>query len=260
MKLSIFENKEKFVALFGILKNASSIINIYINNEILHLQGMDKSHVCLYDCTINKDWFDTFEKDTQEMETICFDTHTFYSIINSCHTNQIINIHYSKSADTIHIDLMNNEKDEKREFNKYFKIPLVNYDHELIKIPTVEYEAEIKINSKKIYDIISQMSSFGNDVQILCLDDAIELVTEGMNGEMMVKIPMDDLIEFAICEGENINILYSLNYIHKMCVSTKLSNEIEFFISVDSPMKIKYDLGKNSYLLFFIAPKISEKD
>ena len=43
-----------------------------------------------------------------------------------------------------------------------------------------------------------------------------------------------------------------------MCLSTKLSQELEISISLEYPLKIKYDLGKNSSLVFFIAPKITE--
>jgi hypothetical protein len=41
-----------------------------------------------------------------------------------------------------------------------------------------------------------------------------------------------------------------------MCITTKLSAEIEWSISADIPLKIKYDLGDNSSVMFFIAPKI----
>ena len=36
----------------------------------------------------------------------------------------------------------------------------------------------------------------------------------------------------------------------------KLSNEIQFSISPDKPMRISYDLGDESSVVFFIAPKV----
>ena len=40
-----------------------------------------------------------------------------------------------------------------------------------------------------------------------------------------------------------------------MCITNKLSSEIQFSISKEFPMKINYDLGDNSIIEFYIAPK-----
>ena len=73
---------------------------------------------------------------------------------------------------------------------------------------------------------------------------------------MVVNIPIDDLTEFAIIEGETIDLTDSLTYISKMCITNKLSNEVGFSISSECPMKISYDLGDQSHMVFYIAPKI----
>jgi hypothetical protein len=73
---------------------------------------------------------------------------------------------------------------------------------------------------------------------------------------MLVDIPIDDLTEFSILEGEEVDLNYSLTYINKMCLTNKLSNEIQFSISPDKPMRISYDLGDESSVVFFIAPKV----
>jgi proliferating cell nuclear antigen len=102
------------------------------------------------------------------------------------------------------------------------------------------------------------MLMFGTDINVCCSEEQIKFITNGTAGEMTVNIPIDDLKEYSIAEGEVIDLNYSLNYIGKMCLTNKLSNIIEFFISPDFPMKIKYDLGDESYMIFYIAPKISE--
>ena len=43
-----------------------------------------------------------------------------------------------------------------------------------------------------------------------------------------------------------------------MCITNKLSSDIEFSLSNDCPMKINYDLGDNSSLTFYIAPKLAD--
>jgi len=256
MKITISEKHKKdlFIAVFQILKNCSTIVNIRFDLDNLLIQGMDKSHICLFDISIQKKWFNHYE--VNELTKIAFDTNIFHLIISNKTDGYDILIH-SETEDNLNIDLLVSEN-TKGEFNKHFKIPLCEYDYEEMIIPTTDYEAEFSISSKKICEIISQMVVFGTDINIRCSEEKIDLVTNGVTGEMLVNIPIEDLTEFSIIEDEKINLTYSLSYMNKMCLTNKLSSEIEFFISSESPMKIKYNLGDESTLMFFIAPKMSD--
>ena len=256
MKITIRDKHKKdlFIALFHILKNCSTIINISFDIENVHIQGMDKSHICLFDIYIQKKWFNNYEVD--ELTKVAFDINVFHLIISNKTDGYDILIH-SESEDNLNIDLLISEN-TKGEFNKYFKIPLCEYDYEEMDIPSTDYAAEFYISSKKICEIVNQMVVFGTDINIQCSEEKIDMITSGVTGEMLVNIPIDELTEFSIIEGETINLTYSLSYMNKMCLSNKLSSEIEFFMSSESPMKIKYDLGDESTLMFFIAPKIND--
>ena len=63
MRIQITDKKKKdiFVSVFQVLKNCSSLICVMFETELVHIQGMDKSHVCLFDAKINSTWFNTFE-------------------------------------------------------------------------------------------------------------------------------------------------------------------------------------------------------
>ena len=165
-------------------------------------------------------------------------------------------IHFD-GEDNINIDLVA-PSHLKGEFDKHFKISLVDYEYEEMNIPVVDYDAEFSIAAKKLCEITSQLLSFGSDISIKCSEEKIDLVTDGIAGEMLVNIPIDDLNEYSIVEGDVIDLKYSLNYISKMCLTNKLSSEVIFSISADCPMKINYDLGDDSSIVFYMAPKISD--
>ena len=258
MKLVISDKSKKdiFIALFQTLKNCSTIICIIFKDDHIYIQGMDKSHICLFDVKIMCSWFNEYSKSNNDLDKICFDTQAFYNIISTKQDGHSINIQFESNPDTLNINLIVIEGIKGTgEFNKYFKLPLVDFDYEIMSVPIVDYDAEFTITSKKIYEITSQMLSFGDDINIKCSDLSIDLVSEGVMGEMLVSIPIDDLTEYSIAEDDIIDLKYSLVYIHKMCITNKLSNEIQFCISKEFPMKIKYDLGDNSTIVFYIAPK-----
>ena len=225
----IIRNKHKkdlFVALFQILKNCSTLVNVNIKKDLFHIQGMDKSHICLFNVNIHKDWFD--EYDIEDDIKICIDANIFHMIISNKNDGLDIVIKI-ETEDYLNVHLFSTEH-SKGEFNKYFKIPLAEFDYDEFDLPNVDYDADFSISSKQICDIVSQMIQFGSDINVKCSEEKIDLITNGITGEMLVNIPIDDLNEFSIVEGDTIDINYSLSYIHKMCLTNKLSNEIHFSI------------------------------
>ena len=126
-----------------------------------------------------------------------------------------------------------------------------------MNIPSTEYDSEFQFPSKKVTDMLSQLSNFGDDLNIKCSQDCVDFKASGNSVEMRVNIPTDDMTSYAIIEDEEVNLTYSLIYVNKMCITNKLSNDIEFSLSNEAPMKINYNLGNESSLMFYIAPKLS---
>ena len=258
MKIQICDKKKKeiFVSLFQVLKNCSSLISTTFETEFAHIKGMDKSHVCLFDVKINQKWFTNYE--IEKTIKICFDSSVFHSIISTKSDNQDLIIKMDNdNPDILHINFESQEI-KKGDFKKTFKMPLVEYEYEEMIIPTVDYDAEFSLSSKQITDMFSQLSNFGNDIIINCSEEDISLTTNGITGEMRVDIPIDDLTSYSIIESGKIILTYSLTYINKMCITNKLSNDVDFSLSNDCPMKISYSLGDDSSMIFFIAPKLNE--
>jgi proliferating cell nuclear antigen len=277
VQISDKNKKEVFVSVFQVLKNCSSIISCTFEEELFHIQGMDKSHICLFDVKLNKNWFDKY--DIVEKKNISFDSNIFHSIISTNSENQIFIFKMdSDNQDVLNINFINydkkednnQEKDKKRKnkkdkisddskkFQKFFKLPLTENDYDELNIPNRDYDVEFCLSSKHIDDIFTQLSLFGNDIKIYCSQEDINLSTNGVSGEMLVKIPIDDISSYSIVEDEEIILNYSLIYLNKMCITNKLSEEIEFSLSAEFPMKINYSLGGESYITFYMAPKVND--
>ena len=258
MRIQISDKKKKdiFVSLFQVLKNCSTLISITFEPDVAHIQGMDKSHVCLFDVKLHKNWFTNY--DIIDSTKICFDSNVFHSIISTKSENQDLIIKMnSDEKDVLYVNFESIEA-KKGDFKKSFKMPLAEYEYEEMNIPTVDYDAEFSLLSKQITDMFSQLNNFGNDIIINCSETSISLTTNGITGEMRVDIPIDDLSSYSIVEGEDITLTYSLAYINKMCITNKLSSDVEFSLSNECPMKISYDLGDNSLMIFFMAPKMND--
>jgi proliferating cell nuclear antigen PCNA len=263
MKFQIRDKKKKdlFISIFQVLKNCSNTICCVFDKETLRIQGMDKSHVCLFEVTLNQSWFDEYA--LEEKKIVSFDSTMFHSIISTKSDHQCLLFKMDDTDDVLLIDFLPLEEDlevkskkKDKSFKKFFKLPLTTNDYEELHIPDADYDAEFTICSKHIDDIFTQLGAFGNDIVMQCSEENIFFTTNGVTGEMRVQIPIDDVSSYSVVEGEELELTYSLLYLNKMCITNKLSEHIEFSLSNDCPMKIHYPLGEKSNMVFYMAPKV----
>ena len=99
---------------------------------------------------------------------------------------------------------------------------------------------------------------FGDTMDLQCSEDKIMLYSQSQTmGKMFVEIKIDDLTAFAIDEGDELKLSFSLNSLHSVCMYNKLASEIEIKIKTDFPMKLIYSLGEdNIKMTFYLAPKM----
>ena len=285
MRLTI-ENKSKmemFVALFQLLKNWGSCLNLHFEKTRLYIQSMDKSHICLSSINISSNWFSHYEIDNPA--NISLDANNFAIMMNYAlkHSKMEIKFEDESDPDTIFINLSSSSsnnnictnssdmlvepkkkgkvskvKEDHNKFDHFFELGLIEVEQDTLNIPEVEYDVDFTMKSDNFSELISELMVFGSNLNIMCNEENLEFNASGDAGKLKVNIPIDDLNEYAIAEGDSLDISYSLTHLGKMCLSTKLGQYVSLSISTEYPMAIKYDLGDNSSVAFYIAPKISE--
>jgi proliferating cell nuclear antigen len=109
-----------------------------------------------------------------------------------------------------------------------------------------------------LVDVLAELNTFGTDLSIFCNEDKLELYSGGESAKLKVNIPIDELNEFAISDGEDFNLSFSLNHICKMCSSNKLGTNVTVSLSSEFPMALKYNLGDEGTVVFYIAPKVTD--
>jgi len=261
MKLTI-ENKgklEMFVAIFQLLKNWGSYLSLQFELGQLYIQSMDKSHICLSSIIIKAVWFSEYKVETDTNITV--DAASFAIMMNYALKHNRVEIVYDDigGSDKLCINLLNSaEVKVKDNFDHFFELPLMDVEQETLLIPEVDYDVEFTMDAKKFGELISELMVFGQNLNIICTEELLELNASGDSGKLKVNVPIDSLNEFAISEGEKLDITYSLTHIGKMCLSSKLGLDVSLGISDEYPMSLKYSLGEESTVSFFIAPKIAD--
>ena len=240
--------KKQFISIFQMLKNTSNTIQIHITENEFHIQGLDGSHVCLYDITLLSSFFCDYK--IEKNNEICLDSTIFSQILSFGVESEKIQFHIEE--DIIEICVIG-KKDTKK-----FTIPLIENNYDWMGIPeTTDYDVEFLIDTKMIQEYCGQLLLFGDTIHMTCNEHNIYFATSGTNGDMKIEVKIDDLIEYSLTEGMDMNIQYSLNYIQKILLSSKVFDQIKFHISKTLPLKISYPTI-NSVVDFYIAPKIDD--
>lgn len=145
----------------------------------------------------------------------------------------------------------------KKVLDMHFQIPLVEIDCETLEIPEVDYNAELSMESDTFHNMINQLKTFGDNLDILCSETLIKFSSKNESGALDVPVKIDELGEFSINEGEELNISFALSYCYNFSLFYKLSKEVRLSFSNEYPMKLCYNMG-NCMMTFYLAPKIMD--
>jgi proliferating cell nuclear antigen len=248
---------EVFASIFQHMKLFTENINVMFEQERMFIQAMDSARVSIVEMYLPKSWFDRYENKTNGSIRIGINTTIMFKVLSTRDKIQSINLKYEGTdSDRLAVDF---SSDSKTVFNKFFEIPLMDIDEELMEIPPMEYQAEFSLSSQNFGSLVSQMKLFGDTLQIECSEDKIQLSSVSVDvGKMNVNIPIEDLTSFAIDEGESLNLSFSITHLHSICAYSKVSKDVEICITNDYPIRLTYPLNENdAKFVFYLAPKIN---
>jgi len=272
MKLEItdIEKADIFTQIFQNIKLFTTSASITFSEDRLYLQGMDSSHVSIFEFNLMKEWFDVYE--ISGPTTIGINTIIFHKILGTRGPeHKIVLVLDEADQDKMSIDFV---CDDKGIFNKEFHMPLMDIDVEHMGIPDADYELEFTLTSKKMKSIVDELAHFGDTINI-SFDNATDTVYFSAEmeaeGAMKLKASIDDFDSCTVDDEAKIDSGFATRFIQFMTHFHKLNKVCTIYIQNDMPLQFKYALdaievgndtetNKQNYARFFLAPKISDMD
>jgi len=279
------ERADKFAAIFQHIKLFTDHIAISCDASHMKMQCMDNAHVAILAMSLPAAWFDVYSLTDNETVRIGFNATFLHRILSSRDKEQQIQlvysaedsdrlmIHLTKPGDDMSVPLgsvplaTTSSKKEKKvtsttnTFDKHFELPLIDIDEECLQIPDIEYTAELAMQSSQFADIVTQLKMFGDTMEVQCSEERIALASTSQDqGKMFVEIGINDLTEFAIDEGADLALSFSLTYLKYFCAYSRISELVSIKFGESYPMRIGYSLGEteDANLVFHLAPKIND--
>lgn len=266
---------EVFTTIFQNLMVFNDHVNLQFDTKGLYIQGMDTSHVSIFELFITAAWFDKYTPPPSPVN-IGINSNIFSKILTSREKTQEMKILYdsNESEDKMRIFMGNftappppdaaavaSSSTTPHPFDRTFEMPLVGIETDLLSVPEIEYEAEITLCSAKMAAVVQQLKMFNETMTIVCSENKISLNSaDNSSASMTVEIKIDEVSEYTIDEGKEIKLSYSLNYISNICKFHKIAREVQISLTSEYPMRMNYDIGDGASMRFYLAPKIGEDD
>lgn len=258
----------QFTQILQNLKGISNELNLVCKEDGLYAQGMDSSHICLFEMCIHLKWFDTY-KCTEEC-VMGIHCEMLFKIISCMKEGQYIDMRYDveKNGDKLMIDLLGVS------YDKSFELSLIDIESDMVELPEKEYTADIKFVSKDFSELISQLSIFGDKLKISC-NDTIVFNSENELGKVDITVKEEDIVEYMIEEEQTIDCSFGIKFISTITKFSNLNKILNINISEQFPVKISYNLDDwkdeksenddeenetemTNYISFYLAPLLED--
>jgi proliferating cell nuclear antigen len=276
-------DKPKYLA--NIFESVNTVLengNITICKKGILINGIDGAHVALLKLSLGKDFFKSFEFNTndnssqdnnsennsennsiqsnRELYTIGLEFKTIIKILKSAEKSDTVILQYNnKNRITIRI--------ENDFLKRKFDIKLLDIETDNISIPDINYNLNIEMNSKKYEKIISTFDITDcEEISISCINGLVKFSSNSDVSESEVILKQNKDIKDSeqscvITNSVKLNqTTFCLKNLKGFLKGNILSDKVKIGLNIDYPIKILYSIGKdiNSYLIYYLAPKIDD--
>jgi len=267
LQVVLADNKRalRFGSIITQLKQLTNNVRFNFKESGLYIQCMDDAHCCLFECTLDAEWFHRYNVD--HAVTLGLNLSTMHKVIHTRHETQCLKLAFDDAnPDVLSVSFTSQPQVA---FDKFFELPLLNLEGELFDTAQMETQVDVEVDSKMFAEIVNQLTIFDDNLTLTFLEDRIDLVSSGIDGSMKAVINVSDIAGYAIPEDMTLKQSYSLKYVQLMCQFHKIAPTTLMGFGDQIPMTMRYNLEDptkqedeecKSYVRIHLAPKIVDEE
>lgn len=243
MKLTLAEPK--------FLKESISIISdivaeatLKITKESIELVAMDPANVALISFNMKSSSFVTYE--IEEDTNLTLNLANFKQVLKRIKANDTLTLELDENK--LKVVLQSTTK-------RTFHLPLIDTEDAEQKIPDLSFEVTVKTQSTVLNDAVDDVGVVGESVTLIASNTLFSVAAKGDLSKATVDIPADENTKIE-CAKEGSHAKYSIDYLKKMIVGSKLASEVTVKFSTDYPLCVEYVVPEKLKLSFILAPRV----
>ena len=138
--------------------------------------------------------------------------------------------------------------------NDRYVMKTMDIDSEEMDIPDMDVEVEITADSSVLQKYIKNIASFGDTIEFKTIDDEIIMKTSGDIGTVELRVDQPVTIHGQLSAS------FASRYLVTFMKAANISKQIRVKLHSELPVMFSYEFAENSFIKFFLAPKITDED
>ena len=233
-----------FKTIVNLIGETAGEVNFEMSPEGLSISCMDSSHVSYLICELPKDFFEEFQVEKNQTYGV-----NMISLMKIFSISRIdIGLTIKFLDDSIMFFIKSDHLD------KTYNIKQMDIDTEPLAIPDMDWEYNITINSRSLYDVLHEVGEVSDSCEMKIKNSMIQFGAEGPIGSLKIKIEPED-IEVNSTD-KYLKLALSTKYLQNFVKARNICGNTSMSISKDAPIKMTYDIGDGGFIHSYIAPKI----
>jgi proliferating cell nuclear antigen len=245
MKLTLAENaylKDSITIISDLVTEA----RFKINKDAIELIAMDPANVAMVVFKLLGSCFAEYEVE-KEVE-ISLNLANLKQVLRRAKADDVITIELS-SENRLKLQL-------KSKTTRTFYLPLIDIEEKEQKIPDLNFPITVKLPSSTLNETIDDVDIVAESVTFVAEKNKFTVLGEGDLSKVNVEIPKGDDVNIAVDTDDIVKAKYSIEYLKKMILGSKLSPEVTIQFNKDYPLKIEYKAVDKVLLAFILAPRV----
>ncbi|MDP3733936.1 MAG: proliferating cell nuclear antigen (pcna), partial [Nanoarchaeota archaeon] len=226
MKLVLAEPKY-FKESIAIISELVTEATLKAKKDQLELVAMDPANVAMVHFKLLSSCFTQY--DFKEEENISINLNNLKQILRRAKSDDILTLETEENK--LKIQFKSNTV-------RSFSIPILELEDKEQKVPELNFPLTIETHSRILTDSIEDVSVVAESVTLLGEKDQFSVKAEGDLSKAFIEIRPDERTVIKTESTDKYKAKYSLEYLKKMILGGKLTDNVSIYFNTDYPLKL----------------------
>ncbi len=217
-------------------------VKIRVNEFGLSIVAIDPANVAMVQFKLPKSAFSQFEVGK---EILGVNLENLKNILKRCKKGSSLLL--EKKENNLEISIQDRVK-------RNFKLSLIEVDKEDKEIPSLDFVANIKLDSLDFINTIDDCSVVADACSFITKENNFIIEAKGLNSAKTEFSGDEADIDAEDCKGR-----YSLEYLQKFLKAAKITDKTGLKFSNDHPLRLEFK-KENFEMNFILAPRVETED
>lgn len=248
MKLTLAEPKYLKESI-GIISELVNEARFKFSKEGIELIAMDPANVAMVVFKLLSSTFAEY-----------LHTDNIYMALNLSNLKQVLK--RAKPEDVMTLEITPENRLQitfKSSTTRTFTLPIIDIEEKEQRIPELSFPMTIETASHVLNDAIEDVDIVGESVSFEVHKEGFVVSAEGDLSKAMIEVKNDDVTKIKIDTNEKIRAKYSIEYLKKMMMGSKLADTVKIMFNKDYPLKLEYKTVDKVLLDFILAPRVDNE-